>query len=290
MKNRIKRFNRENADIENFLKEAERSVNKVFMDLDLSEMAGKVLPAWKVDLQTIMICEQKGNDELLTDEDTDELIKILNRVNKILKDPEAPEETKALLVEMYFRTLIRYYLCKEKYHGEKLFARRAEIEKDNPLRDFFIVRYVDMEVYPRFFAEAQEARDAELEAKGIDLDEYYENLDKHITEEEAERESREYKEHFNELLREYGESHLIGWEDLKIIKQWQEKLPEEMKREMAEKERESRRETDIILKLEGLKEEKGITEEEAFKLLTDEEREILKKGGLLEADNGETTP
>lgn len=289
MKNRIRRFNRENADIENLLTEAEKSINKVFMDFDLSETAGQILPAWKVDLQTIMICEQKGNDELLTDEDTDELIKILNTVNKVIKDPEAPEKTKALLVEMYFRTLIRYYLCKEKYHGEKLFERRAEIEKDNPLRDFFIVRYIDNEVYPRFYEARDEARNKELEAKGIDLEQYYEEYDKNITGEQAEKESREWKEHFNELLREYGESHLIGWEDLKIIKQWQEKLPEDMKREMAEKEQESKRETEIILKLEGLKDEKGITEEEAFKLLTDKEREILKKGGLLGLD-GEATP
>ena len=52
-----------------------------------------------------------------------------------------------------------------------------------------------------------------------------------------------------------------------LIKKWEEKLPEDMKREMAEKERANKRETEIILKLGELEEEKSITEEEAFMLL-----------------------
>jgi len=279
MRNRIKRFNRD-ADTEKLLKEAKRSINKIFMGFDLSEIERKVLSAsWEIDLQTIMLCERKGSEELLTDKDVDELIKILNTVNKILKDPEAPEETKALLVEMYCKTLLKYTLCKDKYRTKKLFERRAEIEKDNPLRSLFIVNYIEDEVYPRFY----ETRDKELEAKGIDLDEYDENL----TKEELEKASKEWQEHTNELFREYGESHLIGWVDLKIIKKWQEKLPKDIKMEMAERERQLEIEGDIICKIEELKDEKGITDEEAVKLLTDEEREILRKGGLLDE---ETTP
>ncbi len=289
MRNRIKRFNRENADTEKLLKEAETSINKVFADFDLSDMTGKVLEGWKVDLQMIMISEQKGRDELITDEDTSELINILNRVKKITKDPEAPEDTKALAVEMYFRRLLKYTLLPEKYHGEKLFERRAEIEKDNPLRDFFIVRYIESQVYPRFYEAETEARDAELKAKGIDLDKYYEELDENMTQEELDRDNKEWREHTEELFREYGEDALIGYEPLNAIKEWQKKLPEEIKKEMAEREAQSNRELDIMEKVIELTETKGITDEEAVKLLTDEEREILRKADL-KADNGETTP
>lgn len=290
MRNRIKNLHKNIPDIETLLKDAQNDLFNTFGRFDLTEMTGKVLASWKVDFQTIMLCEKRGNDELLTDKDVDDLITILNTANKILKDPDAPDENKALLIEMYVNRLIKYYLSTEKYHGEKLFERRAEIEKDNPLRDFFIVRYVDNLVYPRFYAERSNKRDEELKAKGItDLDTYYEEEAENLTHEEAEKENREWQEHYNDLLREYGEGHLIGKPDPFIfIQEWRKKLPEDIRKDIEARGQLLDREGDIICKIEELKETRGITDNEALKLLTDEEREILKKGGLYELEAGDT--
>lgn len=277
MRNRIKKYDRDNDDIERLLKEAEKSVKNVFSDLDLTELQDRDLPSWKIELQKVMLFEKYNKDigeAINSSQDVSNLIGVLNAIANIVKDKEATDEIKAFLLYIFRFRLSSLILNRDDNErvGE-VFNRKGEINP-SPLRDYFLHEYLQGLTYDRFFA--QKYRD--LEAKGIDIDEYEENL----TKEEQDKAGKEWDKRFAELCLKYGEEYLIDWQD--DHKSILDKLPKDIKAGIDRVTAEMDREIEVMQKVETLKEEKGITEEEAVKLLRDEEREILKKGGLLEVE------
>lgn len=227
MRNRIKNYGKNFKNLEGLLKDINKTQDIILSDADvlISEKQNKVLPPWAINYQKILIYERHNKDILekfTSSEDVTALIEALNTVGEILKDLETPEDIKALLTYFFrLRLIVLSRQQKENAFIKELFDRRNEAPRDNPLRQLFLHEYIHDKVYFRFY----EQRYKEMEARGEDPEDYEDN-----TPEGLERANKEWKEHFNELCREYGEEGLINWkDDLSYLKNLSEDLKKDLK-------------------------------------------------------------
>lgn len=254
MQNRIKRFNRDNTDVEKLLKEAERNINKVFAGINFSEVEhdGKILENWQVELQKVMLFEQaKSKDESIlleinSSQDVSNLIGVLNAIANILKDGEAPDEQKAFLTYIFRLRLCTVAMPHDNERAKELFNRRREIA-DSPLKDFFMHDYIGDEVYSCFY----ETKYKEMERNGVDIDEHEENL----SDNEKNRANKEWEKHFTALCLKYNEEKLIEWQDDTSIL---DKLPEDIKAGIDRATAEMDKEIEELERLENEKQDKKI--------------------------------
>ena len=177
------------------------------------------------------------------------LIGAINNVYRVVKDQEAPQEAKAALIWPLRMRIWPFMDAGDPCFVNELFNRRDEIPKDSILRNYIIFYYVQNEAVDKFKTN---------EIKG-------------------------FKECFDELCRQHGEEEMLAWDMQKEDRRWKETLPEPMKkalaREEAERDREHEWVLEVLRKHEELRVSKGITDDEATALLTEEERAILYKRG-----------
>jgi len=204
MKNRVRNLRKNIPDIETLLKDIEKGLTNTLSDINLVEMSGDILDAWEVEFQKIMIYEKHIKQDgirLNSSQEVSDLMDAINSVYKILKDPEAPPATKAIIEYMYNWTVAVIHLHPDDPYAQELFDRRNETPKDNPVMFNFLDNVLGGIVYDRFY----QAEYDEMIAKGIDIDEHEENL----TDDERRSHDKEYDKRYDAVCREYGlEGHI----------------------------------------------------------------------------------
>jgi hypothetical protein len=280
MKNRIKKYTNITS-LEDLIKDINRKHNSIlggdiFTEGDI--LTPRPLFSWETDIKQLILYERHAKnigEEFTSSEDVTALINALNTISRLLQDPEAPDTVKALM-QYFFSFRLRVIALKgfdNKYTAE-LFNRRNEIEKPNPLRNRFITEYIEWDRYRRYDESIlSKMNEDELEK----YDEDYANL----SEEEKEKQRQEDDARLKSLYEEYGEGDLLTWKD---SRDYLSKLPDDLKEDRKKRQEESHRALKAFARAEEIKEKEGLTDDEAIERLTQEEKDVLEKGGLFIED------
>jgi len=277
MKNRIKKYLKNIKSLEDLLKDISRKHNEILLDdyfpkgdtlLELSPS-----PSWDTDLKQLIIYERHAKDfgvKFTSSEDVTALINAINAVNRILQDPDAPANIKAL-EQHYFNLRLKFYLDFDNKYITELFNRRNEIKKPYLLRGMyiFIENYIDSELYRRYHKPEDDA----LEAKGIDPLEYWDAQEEKLTPEERAKINAEENNRRLALFKEYGEEELSN----KITcPDYSASLPEDLKENIKRFHDKNNKAIKALERAEEIKQKEGLTDDEAIERLTQEEKDALK--------------
>ena len=251
MKNRIKKYlkKEEITNIDEMLKEIEAKHN-LLMSSSFMRVNDNT-EIWAIELQKILSYEKykKGGIKPKSSQEVSDLIDAINSVYKILKDPDAPEPTKAILEDMHLRTLgLLCGLVNDPYIKE-LFDRRNETPKDNPVMITFLDNMLGHIVFDRFYkAEFDKVNYDDMTEK--EQDEYGK-----MTPEAGEK----YNKEFTEVYEEYGIEAPItihkekagDYISLKPAFSFLDKLPENYKKERKKEDAEFMKQIDKEINKEG---------------------------------------
>jgi hypothetical protein len=281
MTNRIKTYTANITSLEDLLKDINRKHNNILGEDLFTEgdiLTIRPLPSWATDIKQILLYERHAKDigeEFTSSEDVTALINVLNTINRLLQDPEAPNDVKAL-TQYGFSSRLRVIALKgfdNKYTAE-LFNRRNEIEKPNPLRNTFITEFINWEKYRRYDEPILSIMNED------ELEKYDEDYAK-LSEEEKEKQRQEDNARRKSLYEEYGEGDLLTWKD---SRDYLLMLPDDLKEHIKKRQEITDRGIKALARAEEIKEKEGLTDEEAIERLTQEEKDILKKGGVFIED------
>ena len=228
MKNRIKKHTNITS-LEDLLKDINRRHNNILGE-DIFPKGNIVTlrrpPSWETDAGQIILYERHAKDigeEFMSSDDVTALINVLNTLNRLLQDPEAPDPVKAL-IQYFFSFRLRVLALKgfDNQYTTELFNRRNEIEKPNPLRNRFITEYIEREQDRRYDEYIlSKMNEDELEK----YDETYANL----SDEEKEKQRQEDDARRESIYKEYGEEDLLTWKD---SQDYLSKLPDDLKEDL----------------------------------------------------------
>jgi len=267
-------------DLNAFLKDIEAQKAYLFQEVEQGEVGKALQQADEYETAFNAILHYEKNKRpsgrlLQTADEARDYIEALKAVYTVLTDKNTPEDTKGILEDM---NLSRYYFGVPDPTSpavQAFFDMREELPEDHPILFRFIEDYIEALVYYRFY----KAKDEEIQARGEDPEDYDDN-----SPEGLKRANNAYSEHFNDLCREYGlNSHIRdndeeknGYRHRKPPFSFLDKRPQDYIDEVyGERIRKADRVEAILSKAEEIQKKEGLTEDEALKRLSEEERDLL---------------
>lgn len=180
----------------------------------LVHIRGTTPPEWILKMQYILLFQRYHKQALdknaLRNDDLDAFVESINYTHDILQSPTMSEDIKAILQWLY-RTQIRS-IFRNKRIKARLFCKRDAMPKKNPLRTFFLVDYINEEVYA-LLNNAEENNKVRSLAVSV-------SAPANIS--ELENSQMEYERCFDVLCRAYGE------DDLKELKNENAYMPQNL--------------------------------------------------------------
>ena len=189
------------------LREQFSGITSIALDLltaktyaSLVHIRGTSTPGWMARMQYILLFQRSHKEALdkhaLFNDDLRAFIESINHAYDVLQSAELSDEIKAIL-EWLYRTQIRS-IFQNKQMKIRLFRRRQDMHENNPLRTFFLIDYINEEVYALLNNE-EDANKAKHAGKMIAVPD---NIS------ELENSQIEYEKCFDVLCKAYGEADL----------------------------------------------------------------------------------